>query len=466
MKTKITLLIAMLFLGFNVVLAQANEEDMNTLSIFSEYAKAKNYDAAYSPWMELRQRNPKFNRAIFTYGERILKDKIKKSSGQEKADFVNDLVKLYEERGIHFASKTPKGEFMAKSCQLMYDNRDLLGKSKEELYDGFDAAYKADQATFTNPKSLYTYFSLMVDLYDAKKKTAQALFNKYDDVSEKIEAEIKNYTKKHNKYVPQAEEGEEEAPEVKLSSKDAKKVKSYNSYLKAYSKIVGSVDSKLGERANCTNLVPLYNKDFEEFKNDGVWLQRAMNRMYAKECTDDPLFVKIVQQKNKLEPNASTAYYLGILKEKDGNWNEALGYFNQAVDLETDSFDKAKRLTSIATKFRKKGSYGQARSYYNKALRENPSLGSAYIAIAQMYAKSANNCGTDNFSKRAVYWLAAQTARKAARVDASLRKASASTAANYLAKAPTKSEIFSSGRSGETIKIGCWIGSSVKVPSL
>ena len=86
MKTKITLLIAMLFLGFNSASAQGQgqEEDMNTLSIFSEYAKAKNYDAAYGPWMELRQRNPKFNRAIYTYGERILKDKIKKSSAQEK----------------------------------------------------------------------------------------------------------------------------------------------------------------------------------------------------------------------------------------------------------------------------------------------------------------------------------------------------------------------------------------------
>ena len=81
MKTKITLLIAMLFLGFNTISAQSQEEDMNTLSIFSEYAKAKNYDAAYGPWMELRQRNPKFNRAIFTYGERILDYKIDKSSG-------------------------------------------------------------------------------------------------------------------------------------------------------------------------------------------------------------------------------------------------------------------------------------------------------------------------------------------------------------------------------------------------
>ena len=83
-----------------------------------------------------------------------------------------------------------------------------------------------------------------------------------------------------------------------------------------------------------------------------------------------------------------------------------------------------------------------------------------------MYAKSANNCGTDSFTKRAVFWLAANEARKAGRVDASLAKASANTVANYLAKAPTKTDIFSKGNSGESIKIGCWINRTVKVPSL
>lgn len=459
MKTKITLLL-MLFIGFNLALAQDNEEDINTLSIFDQYAKAKNYEAAYGPWMELRQRNPKFSRAIYTHGEKILKHKIKNSSGSEKVAFINDLVKLWDERQMYFASKTPKGQYMAKACQLEYDYKKELNKTEDYLYECFDAAYKADSKTFTNPKSLYTYFSLMVDLYDADKKSAQALFNKYDDISEKIELEIKNYTQKLNKYVPVGEE------EVQLSSKDAKKVKSYNSYLGAYNKIAGSVDSKLGERANCENLIPLYTRDFEGFKNDGVWLQRAMNRMFTKECTDDPLFVKIVEQKNAIEPNASTAYYLGILKDKEGNSNEALNYYNQAVDLETDSYEKAKILNRIAGKFRKKGSYGKARSYYSKALAENPSLGSAHIAIAAMYATSAKNCGTDNFTKRAVYWLAAQEVRKAGRVDASLKKNSSQNASRYMAQAPSKSEIFTSGRDGETIKIGCWIGRSVKVPKL
>ncbi|MCH7524137.1 MAG: hypothetical protein IIC74_03770 [Bacteroidetes bacterium] len=110
MKTKITLLL-MLFIGFNNALAQdTNEEDLATLSIFDQYAKSKNYEAAYSPWMELRQRNPKFSRAIYTHGEKILNYKIKNSSGSEKVTFINDLIKLGEERGKYFASKTPKGQ--------------------------------------------------------------------------------------------------------------------------------------------------------------------------------------------------------------------------------------------------------------------------------------------------------------------------------------------------------------------
>ncbi|NQX86456.1 MAG: tetratricopeptide repeat protein [Flavobacteriaceae bacterium] len=461
MKTKITFLIAVLLLSFNSSQAQSNEEDMNTLSIMTEYAKAKNYEAAYAPFMELRQRNPKFHRGIFTYGEKILKFKIKNASGAEKVGYVNDLLKMWEERAVHFASKTPKGEFMAKACQLKYNNRKDLNLSDQQLYDCFDMAYKTDQATFTNPKSLYTYFKLAVNLYDAKSLSAEALFTKYDEVSEKVESEVKNYTVKLNKFV--ATEGEE-APT--LSSKDANKVRSYSSFLKGYSQISKGMDKDLGDRANCENLIPLYSKNYDANKNDGVWLQRVMNRLYAKGCNDDPLFVKVLQQKNTLEPNATTAFYLGILKDKEGKASEALSYYNQAVDLESDNYEKSKILYRIAANFKKKGNYGKARSYYQKALKANPSMGKCHLAIAAMYAKSANNCGSDAFHKRAVYWLASKEAARAGRVDPTLKKSAGKSVANYNAKAPSKSDIFSGGHAGKTIKIACWIQRSIKVPSL
>ncbi|MGB0186042.1 MAG: tetratricopeptide repeat protein [Flavobacteriaceae bacterium] len=459
MKSKLTIFIAFLTLSFSHVTAQ-NQEDLQSLSIFSEYVKSKNYDSAYTPWMELRKRNPRFNKAIFVYGERILKHKIKNSTGEEQIGYINDMLKLWSERAEIFPSVTPKGTYLAKASQLKYDNRTALGLSKDQLFASFNEAYTTDAKTFTNPKSLYTYFSLVVDMYDAGKIPAQELFNMYDEISEKVENEVKNYTNKRNAFLD--EDGEPKA----LTRKDASKLKSYNSYLKAYDKISSSIDTKLGSRANCENLIPLYTRDFETFKNDGLWLQRAMNRMYAKGCNDDPLFVRIVEQKNALEPNADTAFYLGILKEKAGQTSEALNYYNQAVTLETDNFAKSKILFKIATNFKKKGQYSQARSYYMKSLKFNPSLGKAYLAIASMYAKSANNCGTDNFSKRAVYWLAANEAAKAGRVDPNMKKNAAKSIANYKAKAPQKSEIFSSGRAGQTINVGCWIQRSVVVPNL
>ena len=459
MKTKITYLITLLFFSITVVSAQ-NEKDLETLSIFSELVKAKNYTAAYTPWMEIRSRNPKFNKAIFIYGERILDYKIDNSEGEEKISFIKDLLKLWEERKAVFPNVTPTGTYLAKACQLEYEYSALLNKTNTALYLAFENAYTTDNKTFTNPKSLYTYFSLMVDLYDNSQKTAQELFSKYDDISEKIEYEVKNYTNKRNAFL------DEEGAVKELNKNDARKLKLYDSYLRAYDKIAGSIDTKLGARANCENLIPLYERDFEAFKNDGIWLQRAMNRMYAKGCNDDPLFVQIVEQKNALEPNADTAFYLGILKDKAGKSSEALSFYNQAVELESDKFEKSKILYKIATNFKKKGRYGQARSYYMKVLRANPSMGRAHLAIAAMYAKSANNCGTDNFSKRAVYWLAAKEAAKAGRIDPTMKKSASKSIANYEAKAPTKSEIFSSGRAGQVIKIECWIQRSVTVPSL
>ena len=457
---RLVIVLSFLLVSLNVN-SQTNEDDINSLSIFSEYVKAKNYDAAYEPWMELRERNPKFNSAIFVYGERILKYKIENSLDEEKVNYINDLAKLWNEKRINFPRKTPLGDILAKSAQLLYDYMSELNMTKSDVYDKFDNAFITDSETFNNPKNLYTYFKLIVMLYDEQLKSAEEFFTKYDEISEKVEREIKNYTNNVNKFL-----SEEIDKKIELSTKDQRKVKSFNSFLKAYDQISKGMEIDLGDRANCVNLIPLYEKNYEEKKNDGIWLQRALNRLFNKECVDSELFVKILQQKNMLEPNASTSYYLGIIKSKEGKSAEALEYYNQAIELENDSYEKAKILFRIATKFRKDGLFSRARLYYVKALRFNPSMGKCYLAIAQMYASSAKNCGSDNFTQRAVYWLASKEALKAGRVDSKLKKSANQSSRNYLAKAPQKNEIFSSGREGEIIRVGCWIGRSVKVPNL
>ena len=95
-----------------------------------------------------------------------------------------------------------------------------------------------------------------------------------------------------------------------------------------------------------------------------------------------------------------------------------------------------------------------------------PSLGRAYLLIANMYADSANKCGDSKFNKRAVYWLAADVAKKAGQVDASLKRITSRTVESYIGRAPSKTDIFTEGNAGVVIKFDCWINRSVTVPSL
>ena len=134
MNLKLLFIVLSLFLSSNAFFAQT-EAELEKLSIFSEYVKSKNYDAAFAPWMELRTNTPKLNKAIYIFGERILKNKISTSNGDEKIKFLLDLLQLWEERSINFPKITPKGAYLAKASQLNYDNKKLLGQSNEQLYD-------------------------------------------------------------------------------------------------------------------------------------------------------------------------------------------------------------------------------------------------------------------------------------------------------------------------------------------
>ena len=72
--------------------------------------------------------------------------------------------------------------------------------------------------------------------------------------------------------------------------------------------------------------------------------------MSDKDCTKDPLFVKIVTSLHNVKPSANSAYYLGVMSDKDGNTSKAIQYYNEAVNLETDNFKKSKLLIKIASK--------------------------------------------------------------------------------------------------------------------
>jgi tetratricopeptide (TPR) repeat protein len=432
-----------------------NPECMTNLSIYAEHAKVKNYDAAYGPWKMVYAACPDINKANFSYGERILQDKIDKSTGAEKDAFIKELMKVYDDSHKYYPESFSTGEVAIDKVLLMYDNKMA---SDDQIFSMLDKAFKEDKENFKNPKALYLYFSSLVDLYGAKKKELQDVFDTYDDVTEKIEDENSQLTDVINKLLPKEDAGT-------LTSKEKRRLRVATTNSESYGKIAGSVDSKLGALADCENLIPLYQRSYEAKKGDVTWVKRAVGRMFSKDCIDDPMFKKLFEAQLKLDPSADAYVYGGTLKQKAGDNSGAIADFNKALDLETNPRKKSNIAYKIAHSYRR-GSKSTSRSYALKAIDANPSNGNAYLLIASLYASSANDCGDTPFEKRAMYWKAADMARKAGRVDPALSGRASQSAASYEAKAPSKTDIFNSGMAGKSLSFKCWVGGSITVPSL
>ena len=442
------ILLATMVAGFFFA-TQAEAQNCNTpeltqkLSIFSEYAKAKNYKEAYPIWKEVYTQCPTLHYATFAYGERILQDKIRTSNGAEKTQFVKELLQMYTDYNKYFASRFNTTEMRIRQALLMFDEKT---GSEQEIYDLLHKAFTEGKNDFKNEKALYLYFSELVALHEKGQKELQEVFDAYDNISDKIQDEKNELSEVINKYLAQEEAGTINEKDKKLLEANRKRVDNYET-------IAESIDAKLGQLADCNNLIPLYTKNYEANKTNEEWLRRAAGKMSDKDCTKDPLFVKIVTSLHQVKPSANSAYYLGVMNDKAGNSAKAIQYYNEAVNLETDNFKNSKLLILIASKHSK----ASAVAYAQKALTYNPSNSDAYRIMAHAYASSANECGSTSFEKRAVYWLAAKTARKGGLE---------SLAARYDALAPSKVDVFESGLAGKTVTLKCWIGQSVVVPRL
>jgi len=448
---------------FQLQSQNSSEDCRENLSIFAESAKIKNYKAAYEPWMSVRTNCPKYSLATFQYGELILKDFIKNSSSkQEKKQYLDDLLKLYDEWAANFPIRkgvNQIGKIYSSKGQAMIDNN---FENKLKIYQTFEYAYNNDINSFSNPKSLAYYFQTAYDLYKMGNSEVplEVLFNKYEELTERFESLRIDIAKNIDIILKKEESG------VALSSKEERNKRIYDTNSNAVGAYLQLIDQRIAKEATCDILIPLYSKSFEANKDNSLWIKRAAGRLDGKECSDDPLFVTLVEQLHSLEPSADSAYYLGILNDKSGNSDQALKYYQESVTLESDNYKKANILYRIAVKFKNSGRKTSSRNYAERALSFQPSMGKAYILIANLYASSANACGDSQFNKRAVYWLAAQTAQKAGRVDASIRKIANRTAASYNGRAPSKTDIFTEGNQGQTVRFSCWIGRSVKVPNL
>ena len=453
MKTKLTLLFIAAASFF--VQAQNTEACTETLSLMATSVKSKDA-SAYDHLTTLRKDCPSFHKSIYSQGEFAIKLKIEKAGNPaEKEKYVRDLLKLYDEHDQYFPNNGA-GNKMKKGLAL-FENK--VGTS-DEVFQLLDVAFKTDYANFKYAKAIYVYFEILVNNHKANKGIElQQVFDKYDDLTKKLDEEEEELSNEKDVLL-----NKEEAGQALTDKENARKARLENN-LDIFENVRNDMDNVILELSTCTKLIPFYQKGFEQNKTNEEWLKRATNRLEAKECDSDPLFSKMSEALYKLNPSAEAAEKLGVVEYQRKNMTKAMEYFNQAANLHTDNTKKANIYYKIASLYSKSNKV-QSRNYARKALQVKPSYGKAYLLIASLYGSSINECGNDQFEKRAMYWLAAQYCNKAAAVDSTIKAKANNDAAKYRAAAPSKTEIFQSGKAGQRIAFNCWVGESIVVPNL
>ena len=453
MKTKLTLLLIATASFFTQ--AQNTEACTETLSLMTTSVKSKDV-SGYDYLTTLRKDCPSFHKSIYSQGEFAIKLKIEKATNPgDKEKYVRDLLKFYDEHDQYFPNNGA-GNKMKKGLAL-FENK--VGTS-DEVFQLLDVAFKTDYANFKYAKAIYVYFEILVNNHKANKGIElQQVFDKYDDLTKKLDEEEEELSNEKDVLL-----NKEEAGQALTDKENARKARLENN-LDIFENVRNDMDNVILELSTCAKLIPFYQKGFEQNKTNEEWLKRATNRLEAKECDSDPLFSKMSEALYKLNPSAEAAEKLGVVEYQRKNMTKAMEYFNQAANLHTDNTKKANIYYKIASLYSKSNKV-QSRNYARKALQVKPSYGKAYLLIASLYGSSINECGNDQFEKRAMYWLAAQYCSKAAAVDSTIKAKANNDAAKYRAAAPSKTEIFQSGKAGQRIAFNCWVGESIVVPNL
>ncbi|WP_420573024.1 tetratricopeptide repeat protein [Kordia sp.] len=429
MKTMITKLIT----TFCVILSctlNAQNNCNETLSLFAENVKTKRFAEASSQLKFLRKNCATLNYVIYARGEKVLVHELKQATDKKQAALA--LIQLYKDRLQYFPDKTKKGKYLPKIGALMIKYK--IGTISEQ-YQWFDDAFNSDKKHFTNPLNLYFYFELYYKMYQSKTNgiSLENLIEKYKVIKDKLAFEKTQKPKNSD----------------------------------AIDKLTNNMNVFIEKEATCETLIPMFRKKFQENAKNIDWLRKAAGQLDAKKCDDDALFIEMVETIDAVEPSANSKLYLYKIHSRKGNTEKANTYLNQYIALETDINKKGKFLNKLGKDAEKLGNKSKAHSYYVKASKIAPNTGRTYLNLAKLYESSANACGNDEFTKKAIYWKAAEMARKAAKVDPSVKAEANKWIKRYMSLAPNKEAIFNKGfKGGEKIILKCWVGGHVIVPNL
>ncbi len=402
-------------------------------SIYKEFFKQKSYSDALPAWNKTIEICPMFNRGLWSDGEKMFKQRIEETEDQiRKEELIDSLLWIYDSRIKYFGTdpRYPEGYILGNKGIA------ILKYRPSEVQLGYSTLAKSIELQKTK-----TYAAILLTYMQASRQ----LFNDGFIDAEKVLADYETVMSITD--------------EVLSKTPDDADFQTAKDNIELHFTKSGAAD--------CEALTNLYTKQFEENKNDAVWLKKITNQLRRAGCSDGQLFYDAAEALFVLNPDSDAAHNLAAMFLNQQDFDQAKEYLEKSIELGQDSEELADMYYELALlNYSQFKDYQTSRTLARKAIELRPNWGNPYILIGQVYVASRESTFSDPFDRSTVFWVAVDQFIMAKNKDPEA-KAKANDLINQFSKYFPNNEVvfFHTLKEGDPYKVEGWINENTTVRS-
>lgn len=461
----------------------ATEEDSlkcaEQVTLFRTFYGQKDYEKAYVPFQYIVNTCPCAWNGTFIDGksmlEKMVQAEIKKKDQKDSARLerlIDTLIWAQTAFSTYHPQSCSYGKGLGWKAYYTMKYRNSNKELRDQAFEDFVTSVELEKQN-TQPAVWEVYFQLAVHKTKETKDTTYVI-EAYERSTEYIDDAIIANQEKYESALAQLDSLESQYQNGQIGKmlydKNREKlVKDTTTRVKAingYRKVTNKLENDFAPYANGKVLLTLYEKKFEENKDDLNALKKMLGILSKDSlCRSSQMYSDILLILHQAEPSGKVAFFLGVQEFQKKNYDKAISFFNEAIKLYTTNEEKAQPYYFIATIESVRGQYSSARAHALDAARCNPKFGRPYILIGDMYRNSFNHYtnGGEGVIPGAVYWAAADKYNRAQAVDPSL----ASECARKRAALPAVSGkvlVENNLQPGQSYHVGGWINENTTIP--
>jgi tetratricopeptide (TPR) repeat protein len=399
-----------------------------SLSLYREFRDQNLLKDAMPHWQKACQICPQSAKTLYTDGVDFYRDLIKaEKDPAKKAALSDSLFKVYDARVTNFGQE---------GFVLGRKGVDMIRFADEKPMEAVKVLKRSIELEGNDSEAgvLSSYYIALFKTLAAGETTKDVLLDEYLVISEIADYNIANAEKE--------------------------KTKGY------YESAKNNFDELFVKVAECSDVVAVVKTKFAESPNDKEVLAKCVRILSKRDCVEDPIYFEVASKLQSIEPSVDAARGLGLYALKNKKYNDAVGFYQQAIDLNTTSTGKADDMYRLAQAYFGAGNYSSCKANALKAANAKSGWGEPYILVGDAITYGGKSCGENELEKKAVNWLSYDYYVKAKSVDDAVAVDANKRAANAKANWPSKTELFNYSmvdKVNQDYTIACWLNEATKI---